>query len=353
MNDPIRPAATDYEQARGLPETTAFRPPAEGGPPPAEGAPEAAPHRVSGAAPDRGPDPAVPEAGADPVPDPAPDSLPDPAGAGARPQRTLLVTAATGRPLEEVAALVSLLKESGQLPNPGHEALRAAAVSRPLHEVGEMLALLGEPPHEGVETDITLQAAALGRPIEDVALLVNILGTDEAAERSPAPSRPAEPVAAPAPGAPAPMRAPAPVPGRARPDSGPGARGSRALRHVLRWPVALALLACGALHLPGNLASVSAGDPGALRALAVTVLCLGLGVLLAVRDTAAVWRTGAVAALGVAVLHVLGGVVGFDPLAGAAAGSARWAGLAAVLCAAFATVMAGLALQNRPPRDGA
>lgn len=103
--------------------------------------------------------------------------------------RTLLEEAATCRPLEEVTALVNLLTESGQQPNPGHDALRAAAVARPVHEVRRMVALLGEPPHQVVEADITLRAAAVGRPIEDVALLVSILGTEE---RPPTPESPAE-----------------------------------------------------------------------------------------------------------------------------------------------------------------
>ncbi|MFG2996959.1 hypothetical protein [Streptomyces sp. NPDC048340] len=312
MNDPITLAATDYEEPRRLPDTTATRPPA-----------------------DETPEDEVPTA----------DDAPHTGGAHGRPIRTVLVTAATGRPLEEVAELVSLLKETGQLPNPGHEALRAAAVSRPVDEVGEMVTLLGRPPHDGVETDITLRAAALGRPVEDVARLVSILGTGEPAAHPRVRPEPA--------GRPAPTPAPAAAPRQGwAPEPVPAARGSRALRHVLRWPVALALLVCGALHLPGDLEGVSSGEPGGLLALAVTVVCLGLGALVAVRDTAAVWRTGAVAALAVTVLHVLGGVVDFDPLAGAIGGSAAWTGVTAVLCAASAAVLAGLALQYREPRGG-
>ncbi|MFD9357025.1 hypothetical protein [Streptomyces sp. NPDC060031] len=164
-----------------------------------------------------------------------------------------------------------------------------AAVGRPVREAGERVALWGEHAHEGVEPAIAPGAAA---------------------------------------------------------------RGSRALRHVLRWPVALALLVCGALHLPADASGASAGDPGVLTGLTVAVLCLGLGALLAVRDTAAVWRTGAVAALAVTVLHVLGGIRGFDPPAGAVGGSADWADVTAVLCAASAAVLAGLALQYRPRREG-
>lgn len=77
------------------------------------------------------------------------------------------------------------------------------------------------------------------------------------------------------------------------------------------------------------------------------MLCLGLGALLALRDTAVVWRAAAAAAVGVVALHVVGGVAGFDPLARAVGGSLAWAGVVAVLCAAVAAVLAGLALRNR------
>lgn len=367
MNDPITLAATEYEEPRRLPDTTDVRPPAPGtddldfGPEP-DSWTDSRPGSEPGSRPESGTAPdaqAGPEAGAGAGAGAAPALGPDsdgsrPAGAIAR---SVLETAATGRPVREVTDLVNLLTESGQVPNLGHTALRAAAVARPVHEVREMVTLLGEPPHERVETDITLRAAALGRPIEDVALLVSIFGAGEqppqlgpepadrerTAVRSPAPQAQAE--------AQAPDRGPSPTPDRAAagPDKG-------ALRHILRWPVALALLLCGALHAPGDLAALASGDPGGLLALAVTLLCLTAGALLAVRDTAGAWRAGAVVALGVAALHVAGGVAGFDPLGGAVAGSLEWAGITAVLSAAAGAVLAGVALQYRPaadPADGA
>lgn len=353
MNDPITLAATEHEEPRGLPDTPDVRPPA--------GATDALhPADADQADADRadadpdGPDPVDPDrigppADGSAAADPGPRTAPE--GVGAAPIRTVLESAATGRPVGEVAALVNLLKDSGQHPNPGHTALRAAAVSRPVHEVSEMVALLGRPPHEVVDADVTLRAAALGRPIEDVALLVSILGTGD----QQAPYR--GPVADPAPSGrtadhrPAPVRAPLPAP--APP---PARSASGALRHVLRWPVALALLLCGALHVPGDVAGLASGDPGGLLALAVTLLCLTAGALLAVRDTAGAWRAGAIVALGVAALHVVGGAVEFDPLAGAVGGSVQWAGVTVVLSAAVGAVLAGLALQYRPsadPADGA
>ncbi|MFE4257682.1 hypothetical protein [Streptomyces sp. NPDC056883] len=352
MNDPITLAATEYEEPRRLPDTTDVWPPAtDTTTDDLDFGPEPGSRTDSGAGPEAQAGPEVqagPGAGAAPGPDPG-------ARPGAASAHTLLETAATGRPVREVTDLVNLLTDSGQLPNPGHAALRAAAVSRPVHEVREMVTLLGEPPHELVETDITLRAAALGRPIEDVALLVSILGTGE----QPPQHRPAQadrvrtPVHRPAPQAQAqaPARGPSTTGARR-----PARPGTGALRHILRWPVALALLLCGALHVPGDLAGLASGDPGGLLALAVTLLCLTAGALLAVRDTAGAWRAGAVVALGVAALHVVGGVAGFDPLGGAVGGSLEWAGITAVLSAAAGAVLAGLALQFRPaadPADGA
>ncbi|MFE2323068.1 hypothetical protein ACFXD5_03910 [Streptomyces sp. NPDC059385] len=328
MNDPITLAATDHDDRPGTPDT----------PPPPE-------------------PPEVPE---------APD---------ARPIRTLLETAVTCRPLEEVTALVSLLKEDGRLPDAGHEALRTAAVTRPVRDVQRMVALLGEPPHETVEAAITLRAAAVGRPIEDVALLATILGHEEhrAAGQglAPVPDEPEAPAAvheepfaeepydpgyselydAPyqerprrTPVATVPVAVPVAVP---LPVPAPAGAGGQVLRHVLRWPVAIALLVSGVLHLPADLTALQSAPPERYLPLLVTVVCLGLGALLALRDTAAVWRAGAVAALGVVALHVAGGAAGFDPLAGAVGGSVAWAGVAAVLCAAVGALLAGLALRTR------
>lgn len=92
------------------------------------------------------------------------------------PIRTLLWTAATIRPLDEVAALVSLLRRTGEVPSPADEALRAAAVARPLDEVRQLVLMLNEPPDRQDEMDAALRAVAVGRPIEDVAHLVSILG---------------------------------------------------------------------------------------------------------------------------------------------------------------------------------
>jgi hypothetical protein len=114
--------------------------------------------------------------------DPAIEGQPSVTPGDDDPARTVLWTAATARPLDDVAALIALFRESGDLPNPADETLRAAAVSRPLDEVRQLIALLNEPPHNGEDAHSTLRAAAMGRSVEDVAHLVSILA---AAEREP------------------------------------------------------------------------------------------------------------------------------------------------------------------------
>ncbi|MFK0258157.1 hypothetical protein [Streptomyces sp. NPDC090445] len=128
---------------------------------------------------------------------------------------------------------------------------------------------------------------------------------------------------------------------------------SRPLRRALRRPVAATLMACGVLHLPGDPTAVPSAGPAGLLPLLAALLCLGLGAALGIRDGDAVWRAGAAAALGVVTLHVAGGVGGYDPLSGAVSASLAWAGAAAVLCAAVAALLAGLALVNRSPGAGA
>ncbi|GAA3712876.1 hypothetical protein [Streptomyces tremellae] len=156
------------------------------------------------------------------------DPRPEEAEETQEPIRTLLWTAATIRPLDEVAALVSLLRRTGEVPSPADEALKAAAVARPLDEVRQLVLMLNEPPEQLEEADATLRAAAVGRPIEDVAELVNILGTEEGQEapapvaQKPAAVRPPapEPVTAvaqekPAPAPQAPVETPAAAPAQA------------------------------------------------------------------------------------------------------------------------------------------
>ncbi|MFF2523172.1 hypothetical protein [Streptomyces liangshanensis] len=295
---------------------------------------------------------------------------------GQEPIRTLLWTAATARPLEEVAALVSLLRRTGEVPSPGDEALRAAAVARPLEEVMQLVALLHEPPHEFDEADTTLRAAAVGRPIEDVAELVTIFGGDEAETTRPAAADRAAEARGPvdgddtaeaAPDAPAKavrpagiasaFSRPAPAPAAAaRPRRRAGttavpAAGS-ALRSVLRWPVMALLVVCAVLHLPTDYTRLGSGSVADVLSLALTVVCLASAVWLAVRDTVRLWVASAAAALAVVIAQAVSAVAGMDLLS-SSLGSFPGAAVVAVVCAVAAVGLAGTALTLRRQAAGA
>lgn len=307
---------------------------------------------------------------------------------GAEPIRTLLWTAATIRPLEEVAALVSLLKRTGEVPSPGDEALRAAAVSRPVAEVRQLVALLAEAPHEVDEADTTLRAAAVGRPIEDVAQLVTILGSSESDvpptvhRETPSEARSelrsgvrseelsnARSDQGGAAGAvrhggskPAGGRTPEPgVPSRHLAEgpritaglaalAGAEARNraaSLAVRSVLRWPAAIVLLSCGMIHLPTDVTALRSGGLSDVLALAFTGLCLMLGVWLAVQDTVRIWAASGATAVGIIAAHSLSGAGGLNLLESSVGDSLAWAKVSAVACAVLTAVLAGAVLMRR------
>ncbi|TDU74354.1 hypothetical protein [Streptomyces sp. KS 21] len=313
--------------------------------------------------------------------------LPDTTGAAtatsAEPIRTLLETAGTCRPLEEVAELVGLLKDTGQSPDHGHQTLRAAAVGRPVQDVALLVGILGTGEDDRPSAPSAPSAQSDPSAPEQTARAGEVPEAPEAPEATPAvrSARPASPARRADPAGQRPVAPQARYEQRNEPlfeepydepyddepyesseqyrrrpygrtaNGAPAARaGSGALRHVLRRPVAAALLLCGVLHLPGDLTALPSQTPTALLPLLATVLCLGLGALLAVRDTAAAWRAGAAGAVAVVALHVVGAVAGFDPLEGAASASLAWAGATAVFCAAAAAVLAGLALLNRSPQ---
>ncbi|ORT56025.1 hypothetical protein BKD26_30555 [Streptomyces sp. CB03238] len=277
------------------------------------------------------------------------------------PIRTLLWTAATYRPLEEVAALVALLKSTGAVSSPADEALRAAAVVRPLEEVRQLVAMLNEAGHPLDEADTALRAAAVGRPIEDVAELVSILGTGDAGAR-PAPAaasasapgpavKPGEsPIAVPENPNVRPPRSASVTPSLEQPVSVADLAhesASPALRSGLRWPAAAALFACGVIHLPTDLAGLRSGGNADTLAFAVTVLCLVLGLWLGVRDTVRVWAAAGATAIGVVALHAVAGGSDFDPLGGSVGAPYAWASAAAVMSAALTAALAGAAVLRR------
>ncbi|MEU3607585.1 hypothetical protein AB0E83_19395 [Streptomyces sp. NPDC035033] len=280
-----------------------------------------------------------------------PPALPDQDGSGDEAIHTLLRTAATERPVEEVAALVARLQETGELSSPADVALRAAAVSRPVGEVRQLLVLLNASGYDLHQAETTLRAAAVGRPIEDVVQLVGILGTDSDAWR------PAPGVAA-APAATDPKRADRTADratGRAaeRRESalngalatGPGSHdASPALRSALRWPAAVALFVCGLVHLPTDLAGLRSGGDAQTLSVVVSVLSLVCAVWLASRDTLIAWAASAGLAVVVIVLHGVASARAVDLLAPSLGTTFAWARALALLSAMAVVFLAGSAL---------
>ncbi|GGW40382.1 hypothetical protein [Streptomyces xantholiticus] len=295
--------------------------------------------------------------------DPAEDAAPHDSE---QPIHTLLWTAATERPVEEVAALVSRLTRTGEVDSPGDLALRAAAVSRPLEEVRQLVALLNDP-HPLHEADTTLRSAAVGRPIEDVVPLMKMIGTD-AGERRPAAQEAA--LDAPPTGAFAALDNEAGAVAAAEPSQkspwpvaalngaladGPDSHVvSPALRSGLRRPTALVLFACGVIHLPADVAGLRSGGYAETLSVAVTALCLVVAVWLALRDTPPVWAAASGLAVGVIALHALAGMGTLNLMQSSLGASVGWARAAAVLCAGATALLAGSALRRRPePAAGA
>ncbi|MCQ6554600.1 hypothetical protein NPS70_15540 [Streptomyces sp. C10-9-1] len=331
--------------------TLAVAPPEEGG-------------SDSGDTPDPFPDPAVGDTAdgraAEPPEDAegaAQDVAPPEEGPEDEPIRTVLWTAATERPLDEVAALVARLQRTGEVSSPADVALRAAAVSRPVDEVRQLVALLKESGHDLHQADTTLRAAAVGRPVDDVVHLVSILGTDggdrpDGTAGGPAGGRRARPSRAER----ARQKAAATW-SRSALDtalaSGPrGQTVSPALRSALRWPAALALFVCGAIHLPTDLGALRSGGYAETASLAVLALCLVCAVWLAVRDTFVVWAASAGLAVGVVALHALAGAGAVGLLDSSLGSAFAWAEAAAVLGAAATVGLACTAMVRSRGRSG-
>lgn len=124
--------------------------------------------------------------------------------------------------------------------------------------------------------------------------------------------------------------------------AGSGARSaSAALRSPLHWPAAAALLACGVIHLPTDLAGVRSGGYADAVSLVVTVLWL------AVADSARIWAAGAATAVGIIAAHTPPGIGAVDLLRSTLSADLAWAGLAAPGCTAVALVLAGAVLTLR------
>ncbi|WP_260461999.1 hypothetical protein [Streptomyces lateritius] len=290
------------------------------------------------------------------------EEFPDKDESGDEAVHTLLRTAATERPVAEVAALVARLQETGQLSSPADVALRAAAVTRPLDEVRQLLALLNASGYDLHQAETTLRAAAVGRPIEDVVRLVGILGTDSsdwqpaAAERKAAPGQDGGAHtggnAGPKRGRRAAERPKAPLDGGLA--TGPGSHtSSPALRSALRWPAAVALFACGLLHLPTDLTGLRSGGDAETVSVVVTVLCLVGAVWLAARDTLLVWAAVAGFAIVVIALHGVASARTVDLLSSSLGTTFAWAKALALLSAVAVVLLTGAAVVRHTRMAGA
>ncbi|MEV4426976.1 hypothetical protein AB0K23_16635 [Streptomyces sp. NPDC049602] len=338
-------------------------PPPSLGVPPVPGRPAVSPAVPADAEPRTAPEsPAADESGngsGDESSDKSGDEIGD--GSGDEAVHTLLRTAATERPVEEVAALVARLQETGELSSPADVALRAAAVTRPLGEVRELLALLNASGYDLHQAETTLRAAAVGRSVEDVVQLVGILGADSSDWRPTAGGGEARKAGSgregrarvggdAAPAATTRKRARgAATRQRSALDgalaSGPGSHSaSPALGSVLRWPAALALFVCGLIHMPTDLAGLRSGGDAQTLSVVVTVLCLACAVWLAARDTLIVWAASAGLAVVVIALHGVASARGGDLLGSSLGTTYAWAKALALLGAVGIVVLAGSAL---------
>ncbi|MBC2864803.1 hypothetical protein H1R13_07280 [Streptomyces mexicanus] len=251
------------------------------------------------------------------------------------------------RLLEEVVRLVTLLEKSPECADAAGSLLRAAALDRPVEDVARLVAELPRPPRPADSADATIRAAVRHRCIEDVTRLVAMLhrapqrphcgreavraaaGTrtpEELVEliaglvREQVPARlpaaeaePVEPGEEPmggrrtAPGDPD-AREAADAADAAGPSATADGHRDRDHGRLLFWPswlAAAALVVCGAAHFPLH----RQGAPLLVYglALAVSVLCAVLALLLAVRPGVAVLVASAV---GPGLLAALGYVEG-------------------------------------------
>ncbi|MET7481016.1 hypothetical protein ABZT17_42765 [Streptomyces sp. NPDC005648] len=252
----------------------------------------------------------------------------DPAGA-------LVHAAVADRPLEDVARLITLLEQSPQYAQATVDALRAVGTDRSVEDVTRLVSLLTRPPRDAGSADDAIRAAAESRPVEEVSRLMALLHRTplephcgQEAARAAAMKRPVEELVEligrlsqerqdqavhPEPHTPdeqeEAVESGFPPPG---PEAVPPVADDRAPRRLTRtpprpaarhaWPALLAagaLLLCAMLWFPVHREGVSSQVYG--PAVAVSVLCAALAVLLTLRPAVPAL------ALGVVVPAVLAG----------------------------------------------
>ncbi|MEU9256364.1 hypothetical protein AB0D66_31740 [Streptomyces sp. NPDC048270] len=279
-----------------------------------------------------------------------PDEARRDADVGAESLRTLLEAAVTGRSVDEVADLVTLLRESGQLHDGADQALRAAAVSRPITDVISLAVLLAkEEEHTG--------------PPQDP-------GPGQGPELHPHPQPHPEP---------GPRLEPADEPGQApraatersaarvsykgadepvrkalKTDAEPGVPG-----RALRWPVAMTLAVSAVLYLPRSpLRLLTPTSLVTWFLLGLACVCLALAVLVTVRDRARLWSATTVTGIALVSIHALATVTDRDLWGGAVGGLVPWPTGTAMLAAGLTAVLSVMALlyradrpQPQPPSD--
>ncbi|WAZ26003.1 hypothetical protein STRCI_007540 [Streptomyces cinnabarinus] len=288
-----------------------------------------------------------------------PPAPPEPVGQD--PVGGLLHAAVADRPVEEVAQLITLLERSPEHARATLEALRAVGVDRSVEDVTRLVGLLTRPPRTANSADETIRAAAERRSLEDVTRLVALLHrTDlephcgQEAVRAAATGRPVEelvelirrlseerehpappePLPEPPTAAPAPRSLPpATVP---RPPTWPG-----------RLAVA-ALVVCAVAYFPLH------RDGSSLRfyalALAMSVACLAVALLLTLRITASFLAGAVLVPAALAAAQLLDGRL---PSAGLSRAldltlAPAWAAGPAAVCASLASLTALLVHLTAP-----
>jgi hypothetical protein len=246
------------------------------------------------------------------------------------------------RSVEEVARLVTLLRESPEYADAAGPVLRAVAVDRPVEDVARLVAELTRPPYPADSADDTIRAAVEHRCVEDVTRLVTLLHREpqlphcgREAVRAAADARSSEdlmeligrlardrdPERPQGPGHEPVLPGEEPMTGAIGPGDLPeapdatdiegaggaddGARRSGGWKARLAfwpsWPAAAALVVCGAAHFPLRREGAPVYAYG--MTLAASALCGALALALALRAgvvvlVAAAVVPGALAALG-------------------------------------------------------
>ncbi|MEU0601781.1 hypothetical protein ABZ484_26585 [Streptomyces sp. NPDC006393] len=290
-----------------------------------------------------------------------------------------LTGAAVGdRSVEEVARLVTLLRESPQYADAAVPVLRAVAVDRPVEDVARLVAELTRPPSPADSADDTIRAAVEHRPVEDVTRLVTLLHREpqlphcgRAAVRAAADARSAEDLveligrlardrdpaqphgAGHAPALPGeePMTGTIGPGGYSGAPDAPEAEGTDSgtprsggwkgrLAFWPSWLAAAALVVCGAAHFPLRREGAPVYAYG--MTFAASVLCGALALALALRPGVAVLVAGAVVPGALAALGYVEGRFASAELSRALAitlAPPASAGLTAV-CASLASLAA-------------